>query len=268
MFLAASCFFVLASTRSRGRSQSRPGMHEREKHKNISTFSSTLWGAPSCELPLSVAFSCGFRFKPGRKHCMPKNPEKGLLRRGRWLEVAWFQLEAKHLSFNPNCCQQSGLSNILFEKILRKSVFRPATHTGPAGFVFLGAHTHTQMDENIQRVNKASEGLRTKGQLGSGPKLSNNKRRKRSQPGARSSGISMKKRVLMWDLARIPDGQKGLKGHSDIFTQKCNTCSTSNQIKIKAHEQTPFRCISHLASWTSHSPPVAQPYWLQPGCHV
>lgn len=41
------------------------------------------------------------------------------------------QLEAKHLSFNPNCCQQSGLSNILSRKFYEKVFTTNKIHTHP-----------------------------------------------------------------------------------------------------------------------------------------
>lgn len=83
---------------------------------------------------------------------------------------------------------------------------------------------------------------------------------------ARSSVISMRKGVLMWDLAKMAtDGRKGLRD-CDIFLKKNPyTCSTFNRIKIKsklkAHVaiQWPFRCISHLASWTLPCPACGTP---------
>lgn len=54
------------------------------------------------------------------------------------------QLEAKHLSFNPNCCQQSGLSNILLRKFYEKVFATNKTLT----------HTHTHRDTNYPELNE------------------------------------------------------------------------------------------------------------------
>jgi len=60
------------------------GMHEREKHKNISTFPSTLLVFPSC--PSRSPFLVGFILSRAKSTAMPKNL-RGCCGSGEWLGI-------------------------------------------------------------------------------------------------------------------------------------------------------------------------------------